>query len=488
MSKRRADDRQALGREIKRLRADMAASQVILNTAPLLSSWDKCTTKWEAELEKTKADCQRLRQLVSLLSTETVVHLQEACVTITEFSSQLLERMDKLLGLYNDGVLEETANAIARCLSGCGGYRPNASERVMAKFRFYAADGGFEGTMAQVKLLHSVPRPAIIEDSDDELQEQLWTNAFRETNYAVEIAGNTSGKQPLTISDTACVGSVFLDKCQELGEQIQAFAGDGPDTRRYVALVHTKILAKEFHAIMPKLFCSSCLEEKQDAAACGNCNIAICQDCFSRKMMAQSAKGWPEAGAIARLECDGCKTGAYDEALIRHLSPSSSRLYLHATRADEFTAASATASLERTRDFEQILAQPDTDAILYCTLKAALADLVTIRTPCNCRRAFAEMEGCCAIECDDCGTFFCGLCLAGSWDRDEAHRHVENCRCRPPTMTDAHFLPLQEWKRHMALRQHRIVQDWISARPDMPETVRRRLLDEDFPLPEAPAV
>ena len=47
----------------------------------------------------------------------------------------------------------------------------------------------------------------------------------------------------------------------------------------------------------------------------------------------------------------------------------------------------------------------------------------------------------------------------------------------------SYFLPLREWKDHMALRQHNIVQDWVSARPDLPDEVKRRLL-EDFPRPE----
>ena len=103
------------------------------------------------------------------------------------------------------------------------------------------------------------------------------------------------------------------------------------------------------------------------------------------------------------------------------------------------------------------------------------------------KRPFIEIEACCAIHCEDCRTFFCGLCLEGSWSREEAHRHVETCQCRPPTMTDDHFLPLHEWKCHMAMRQHRVVKDWLSARPDLPAGVTSRLLD-DFPLPDAHAV
>ena len=57
---------------------------------------------------------------------------------------------------------------------------------------------------------------------------------------------------------------------------------------------------------------------------------------------------------------------------------------------------------------------------------------------------------------------------------------------RPVKMTDAHFLPLDEWKAHMMLRQHRLVQEWLSDRADIPDSVKRRLL-EDFPVPEAAA-
>lgn len=475
-----------MGRDIKRLRADMAASQRILDKSPLLS-WDKCAAKWDSALENTKADCQRLKQLVSRLSTETAVNLSEACETITRLAEQVLERMDQLLGLHDDGVLDETAKDMARFLAGVGGYKPNTSEHVMAKFRFYAAGGGFEVTMAQVSLLHGVPRPAILEDSDDELQEQLWLNTFREANCALEVAGNQTGKMPFTTCDAAMVGSVFLDKVQALSESIPAFArdGPGPQTRRYVAMIHTAVLAKDFLSVLPKHFCASCLEDRRDGAACINCNTAICEECFCRKMLEQSAKGWPEARAIARLECDNCRTGVYDEALIRHMCSSSSRLYLQAVRADQSTTASLTAAKERTRENANLLTETTANDILYCAVKNAMADKVTVRTPC-CARPFADYDACCAIECDDCHTWFCACCLGGSWDRDGAHRHVETCQSRPATMT-GHFLPLQDWKHHMSLRQHNIVQEWVATRPDLPEDVKRRLR-EDFPLPENSAV
>ena len=78
---------------------------------------------------------------------------------------------------------------LARFLAGSGGYRANASEQVLAKFRFYTS--GSEATMIAIARLHSVHRPAVLEDSDDELQEQLWTTTFQETSYALEAAGNS---------------------------------------------------------------------------------------------------------------------------------------------------------------------------------------------------------------------------------------------------------------------------------------------------------
>lgn len=489
MSKRGAteDSRQALGREIKRLRADVKASERILHNSPLMS-WEKCAEKWESDLEKTFADCARLKQLVSWLSTETAINLREARDTTGQFAAQLLHRMDKLLGLHDDGVLEDTERDMARFLAGFGGYQTNVSERVLAKFHFYI--NGSEETLAEVARLHGVPRPAILEDSDDELQEQLWTNSFQNTSSAVEAAGEVSGKLPFTACDAAAVGSVLLDRIQALSAKIATFGRDGagPECRRYVATVRTAILTNDLPSIFPRHRCCICLEEKLDAAACSrpNCDTAICEECFCQKMLDQSAKGWPEAKAVARLRCDTCPAGSYDEALLKHMCPSSLKLYLQAVRADESTTSSSLAAAERAREFRQIRSQTDAACILHGAIKAALLDTVTIRTPC-CSRPFIEIEACCAVGCDECHTFFCGLCLEGSWSREEAHRHVKTCQSRPSSMSDDHFLPLHEWKRHMALRQHRIVEDWVSTRPDLPDQVRRRLLDEDFPLPEPAA-
>ena len=483
MSKRGAgeDARQAMGRELKRLRADITESKKLLDRSPLLS-WDKSISKWESELRRAKADCERLQQMVAALASETVAHLDSASQTISEFSSQLLEHLDRLLSLQNDGVLEETEKDIARFLAGWGGYREHLSEAPLAKFRFYSA--GFETTMAQVARLQSAPRPAVLEDSDDETSENLWLTTMRETRFAIDIAGNLSGKTPFTAVDAASLGSLFLDKVEALVSSIEAFsAASGHLSRRYVSMVCVSIQNKDFGSIIPTRFCSSCLEEIRGAAGCDNCNSAICQECFSRKLSGQSAQGWPEAASLARLHCDVCPTGFYDEALLRHLSDNSSKLYVEAVRADELTEASANAAKERTREFREMLAPTNADDILYRAVKPALVDMVTLRTPCSCRRPFVEIEACLAIECDSCHTFFCGLCIQGSWSRAEAHRHVETCRNRPPTMTDDYFMPLDAWKRHMAERQRRLVEEWLSQR-DLSEVVKRRLLEEDFPPPK----
>ena len=53
-------------------------------------------------------------------------------------------------------------------------------------------------------------------------------------------------------------------------------------------------------------------------------------------------------------------------------------------------------------------------------------------------------------------------------------------------MTDVHFLPLNDWKNHMATRQHRLVQEWLRDRVDISDELKHRLLREEFPLPDAP--
>ena len=49
-------------------------------------------------------------------------------------------------------------------------------------------------------------------------------------------------------------------------------------------------------------------------------------------------------------------------------------------------------------------------------------------------------------------------------------------------MEDAHFLPLALWKKHNALRQHRIAVEWLQGK-NFPANVEAKLLD-DFPKPD----
>jgi hypothetical protein len=54
-------------------------------------------------------------------------------------------------------------------------------------------------------------------------------------------------------------------------------------------------------------------------------------------------------------------------------------------------------------------------------------EILTLRRPCECRRAFDDFNGCCAVTCDICPAgrgVFCGLCLALCDNSNQAHEHA----------------------------------------------------------------
>ena len=62
------------------------------------------------------------------------------------------------------------------------------------------------------------------------------------------------------------------------------------------------------------------------------------------------------------------------------------------------------------------------------------------------------------------------------------HRHVEDCTERPADMDDLHFYPLERWKVHTAMRQHRLCVQYLE-KTDLSSTLKARLLLNDFPRP-----
>ena len=491
MPKRRGEDaRQILGRDAKRLRSHVSESRRVLSENADLCVWHARATKWERDAETTQAQCHRLSDMVEQLPCLSAIPLQEACADMSEIAHDILEKMDRLRGRHCDGILEETLANIERFVlrGGRRDHDPSAKRVAIRKFHFFA-DREADCAVSEVDALNRVHRPSLIEDSDDELQEKLWKDAFKAAKRAVVRGTAVCDDSPFNTSDANFCASALLDRIKKVQRDVALFDGLGrdPERRQYVQRLTDLLLAKDYLKILPKKICGICLEAKINAVRCGDCSQAVCADCFHAKLAAQAAHGWQDAGAIVRFTCDFCWEGQYHESLRSLLPPQAQDLYIQAVRADELKSAARFAAQERSRELGHTLRLQTADEILHDAIKRALVDHVAIRTPC-CSRVFVEIEGCCAIECCDCrAKFFCGLCLeGGSWDRAEAHRHVETCGARPAKMTDAHFLPLNDWKNHMATRQHRLVQEWLRDRLDISDELKHRLLREEFPLPDAP--
>ena len=67
---REEDPRETLGRQTKKLRANIAESHLFLADSPL-NSWDRCTFKWHVEVEAILEDCRRLEAMLTELPAKS---------------------------------------------------------------------------------------------------------------------------------------------------------------------------------------------------------------------------------------------------------------------------------------------------------------------------------------------------------------------------------------------------------------------------------
>lgn len=70
--------------------------------------------------------------------------------------------------------------------------------------------------------------------------------------------------------------------------------------------------------------------------------------------------------------------------------------------------------------------------------------LFTEKCP-NCEIAFYDFDGCLALHCDNCKTYFCGLCFEIFPNNTHCHNHILSCKLNPKK--EDYFLPLNTWKK-----------------------------------------
>jgi hypothetical protein len=100
----------------------------------------------------------------------------------------------------------------------------------------------------------------------------------------------------------------------------------------------------------------------------------------------------------------------------------------------------------------------------------------------ECNAPWCDFEGCCALACDACESYFCALCGEGSKQRSrtQAHSHVHSCGKGVDGFHQG-FVALEEWKHQNKLRQWRQCRDYL-AQTDLELEIKEKLQAE-FPHP-----
>ena len=118
-----------------------------------------------------------------------------------------------------------------------------------------------------------------------------------------------------------------------------------------------------------------------------------------------------------------------------------------------------------------------------------IEEVLTLKCPrADCRQAYNEFEGCCALTCHRCDAKFCGWCLQDCGS--DAHGHVSSCPEKPKGNIDALFPePKSEFKRHWEKRRERLVKLELAKHPlqvqsDVIKSLTKELADLGVSLPD----
>lgn len=472
-------DRRRLGQKAKKLRAHADDSRREIEKTQL-ATWDRSLAKWYNQLQEIRASSRALEEALKELPAKNVFQLKQDQAELVANATCLLEKISRVLDLLHEGVIHDMESQIHTFIAGdCSDVSIADGDKLMWKMRWFSQDVLLPPQYAEYV---AARRPNALECSDDESQERDFWNLFERAEAAIddELA---STSPPFSQKDSVRLANFFLAELSRVRSAAAAFEGpidvDRPcsaSTRAQAQFIQNKLLARDFASLIPWSQCSTCLDAKQNVEKCQNCGLRLCADCFEVRMQHEESIGWSDPATISCIalsKCAFCTTGSYGERMTRLLSPGALRLYKKAIHLHGAMRAQHEAMLENKRSMAQFRELSCAEEMLYFSARAACIDLVSLRKPC-CSELFADYDGCCAVECSECTSYFCCLCLQGGMTNAVAHRHVATCAGRPAEM-DGIFLPIQAWKRHVARQQHARVSDWLFSK-DLPQTVTARVL------------
>ena len=486
-------EREDLGHAVVKLREIRRESRAVLSRTPLLAKWDRCLSKWHDNLYDIRDVSQGLTEALRDLACLNVFELETIAKELLSTASELLEKMAQTSSLIHDGVLDELVGEMLAFLDARGGpvhVSADEGDGLKSKFRIVVS----QPEVPEYVDLLKIQRPNVVENTDHQRAEQSYREVFERARRAVEaqlrMCNSAFDDRQVTLLIShflAGTNGVANAIAQLEGGEFDEANPTSAQTKEQVKVIVEKLSAKQYLALVPVAACEACLDLKRNWEVCRSCNSVLCADCFEDMVRHENLRGWADPGAIisvARLECRFCKSrnGGLDSRLVRHLSAAGTEFYQEACRKYGAMTAQQDASHEHRRNMAQFRSLGrSSDDMLYFSVKAAVVDLVGLRKPC-CQREFADYDACCAVWCTECNSHFCALCLeltAGG--HAGAHRHVMSCAQRPSEM-DSIYMPLDIWKRRMAMLQHARCVEWLRTTA-LPEAVKERLMN-DFPKPD----
>jgi hypothetical protein len=331
----------------------------------------------------------------------------------------------------------------------------------------------------EVRDLNNIPNPALVLDDEAEIRMNAFRRQFDRASCALLKVRATTKDSPLTVADLAVYANYIED---QLDAVLYQFA-----TKEGLQTVVKALKERRYLDLLSSDICSLCCEDRADVGGCQSCFAKMYSSCFGDQLTSVAEDCWTDPSAISRLatlRCDFCKAGTFNAVIREQLPPDAAELYVQAVEHNARASAAREARMDKRREYRIYRALPNKKDKQYRTEREALVEMLGVQCP-SCASPFADYEACCSLQCSACSTWFCALCFNhgdGSWSRLICHTHVKDCMDRPQDMDDAHFYPLHLWKRHTAMRQHKLCAKYLE-KTDFSPTLKGRLLLNDFPRP-----
>ena len=248
------------------------------------------------------------------------------------------------------------------------------------------------------------------------------------------------------------------------------------ETKIQLEAVYRGLKRRNYTKVFPVKLCGVCLEMKVDCESCGNteCDGQICSACLGSQLFQCHEENFNDPEKLARvanLGCWFCSTGAMSSNIIRQMPFCDFELWEDCVRMQSMADKASEMSAEKARELAEYRGLSSFEK-LFRLEKEIIGEMITTRCK-VCSRAFGDFEGCAALTCG-CGARICGLCFDGPFGDDEnCHTHVANCPARPLDMTDALFIDIASWKRHVADRQQQQVSQYLVSTDGSAELKQR---------------